>query len=84
MEDRRGFRVSLTMQEGATFDFTDRYLKMFAKVVEDEVQTNERDALITITAPGFSTNATNTGFVRVVLSEPVMRQRSQMEIADAV
>ncbi|WP_428664652.1 efflux RND transporter permease subunit [Runella sp.] len=84
MEDRRGFRVSLTLQEGATFDFTDKYLQEFAKVVKDEVKVNERDALITITAPGFSTNATNTGFVRVVLSEPELRQRSQMEISDAI
>lgn len=84
MEDRRGLRVSLTLQEGATFDFTDKYLMEFAKVVENEVRPNERDALITITAPGFSTNATNTGFVRVVLSEPELRQRSQMEISDAI
>lgn len=84
MEDRRGFRVSLTMQEGATFDFTDQYVQEFGRVINEEIKPNEQDALITITAPGFSTNATNTGFIRVVLSEPDLRQRSQMEIAEAV
>lgn len=84
MEDRRGLRVSITLQEGATFDFTDQFLQEFAKVVDDEISPQEQSALITITAPGFSTNATNTGFVRVVLSEPEMRQRSQMEISEAI
>ncbi len=84
MEDRRSLRVSVTMQEGSTFNFTDQYLQQIGKVVGDEIKDNERTALITITAPGFATNATNTGFVRIVLNDPKDRQRTQMQLAEAV
>lgn len=84
MEDRQGLRVLINMQEGATFDFTDKYIKEAAAVVNEELKANEKEAVITITAPGFASNATNTGFVRIVLTMPDKRQRKQMQIAEAI
>src|SRR6185436_11989528 len=43
----------------------------------------ERRALLTVTAPSFTgTGAVNTGFGRLMLVDPSMRERSQAQIAD--
>ena len=84
MEDRSALRVSVNAQEGATFSFTDNLMKELGQIVKDEVKPEERKALITITAPGFATNATNTGFVRIVLTDAADRKRKQSEIAEAI
>ncbi|RZJ74386.1 MAG: efflux RND transporter permease subunit, partial [Flavobacterium sp.] len=52
-----------------------------AQMVTDSVP--EKRVLITITSPGFGgAGATNSGFVRMALTDPGDRDRSQKEIAD--
>jgi multidrug efflux pump len=83
MEDRSQFRVQLTAPEGTSFDAMDNYVNRVTQLVLDSVP--ERTMLFSITSPGFtgSGNA-NTGFVRVTLTEPSMRDRSQGDLAKMI
>lgn len=80
MEDRSVFRIQASAQEGATFEFMDRFILDIVKLVQDSVP--EKRVMISVTAPGFfGSGAPNTGFVRVMLTEPSQRKRSQQQIA---
>ena len=81
MEDRNMFMINATAQEGATFEYMDAYMDKMIKLVKDAVP--ESDVLLSVTAPGFSASAgVNSGFIRMYLTEPETRKRSQMEIAN--
>lgn len=83
MEDRSQFRLSLTAPEGTSFDYMDAYVDRLAQFMLDSIP--ESRTVLTVTAPGFSgSGATNTGFLRVTLSEPGERTRSQQQIVDMV
>jgi multidrug efflux pump len=80
MEDRSMFMINATAQEGATFEYMDGYMDKLIKMVMAEVPENA--VLLSVTAPGFSGGAVNSGFVRMYLTDPDERKRSQMEIAN--
>lgn len=81
LEDRSVFRVQATAPEGASYEFMDMYIKQLVQLVQDSVP--ERRILISVTAPGFfGSGAPNTGFMRIMLTEPDERQRSQQQIVD--
>nr|MBK9653659.1 efflux RND transporter permease subunit [Bacteroidota bacterium] len=83
LEDRSWFRVSITAPEGASYEYTDAYVQKFSDFINDSIQ--EKRICLTVTAPGFSgSGAVNTGFVRLALTEPNERKRSQQEIADYI
>lgn len=83
LEDRSGLRLGATGPEGATFQYMDAYMDQLIRTVREEVP--EQRVIITVTSPGFgASSATNTGFMRVVLTDPSERERSQQEIADAL
>jgi multidrug efflux pump len=83
MEDRSQFRLSVTAPEGTSFDYMDQYVDRLAQLMLDSVP--EEQTVLTVTAPGFSgSGATNTGFVRLTLTEPNERKRSQQQIVDMV
>ena len=83
LEDRSWFRLLVTAPEGASFEYTDRHMNAIAEVVMDSVP--EKEICLTVTAPGFAgSGAVNTGFGRVVLTEPDERKRSQQQIVDQV
>lgn len=83
MEDRSQFRLQLSAPEGTSFDAMDTYVNRLTNLMLDSVP--ERDVVLSVTSPGFtgSGNA-NTGFVRVTLSEPSERERSQKDIVGMV
>jgi multidrug efflux pump len=83
MEDRSQFRLQLSAPEGTSFDAMDTYVNRLTNLMLDSVP--ERDVVLSVTSPGFtgSGNA-NTGFVRVTLSEPSERERSQKDIVAMV
>lgn len=83
MEDRSQFRLQLSAPEGTSFDAMDTYVNRLTNLMLDSVP--ERDVVLSVTSPGFtgSGNA-NTGFVRVTLSEPSERERSQKEIVGMI
>ena len=83
LEDRSAIRISARGPEGATFAYMSEFMEQLGQLVAREVP--ERHQVIWITAPGFgSGSSVNTGFVRVRLVPPERRERSQMEIADAL
>ncbi len=80
LEDRSLIRLSVTAPEGASFDYTDRFLNEIVALVNDSIP--EKRIFLTVTAPGFAgSGAPNTGFGRLVLTEPDQRNRSQQQIA---
>lgn len=83
MEDRNQFRIQLTAPEGTAYDYMDTYVKEMVDFVMDSVP--EYKTALSVTAPGFGgSGSVNGGFVRVTLSDPGERDRSQQEIADMV
>jgi multidrug efflux pump subunit AcrB len=83
LEDRSWFRVSITAPEGASYEYTDAYVQKFSDFINDSIP--EKRICLTVTAPGFSgSGAVNTGFVRLALTEPSERKRTQQQIADYI
>ncbi len=82
MEDRGEFRLQAQAQEGATFEYMDKYVVELTDFVSEEVP--EKMGLVSVTAPGFGGAGANSGFVRVILSGPQDRKRTQQQIVDDV
>jgi Cation/multidrug efflux pump len=83
LEDRSQFRLQVTAPEGTSFDYMDKYIDRLVKFMIDSVP--EHEIVLSVTSPGFSgTGAANSGFVRVTLTDPKERTRSQQEIVDMV
>jgi multidrug efflux pump len=83
MEDRSQFRLQVTAPEGTSFDYMDRYIDRLSQFMMDSV--TEKEIILTVTAPGFTgSGSVNTGFVRVTLTDPKDRTRSQQEVVDMV
>jgi len=72
LEDRSQMNVRVTAPEGATYEFTYDYIEDIANLVRDIIP--EREELTTMIRGSFA-------FVRVVLTNPDQRERSQQEIA---
>ena len=80
-DDRSAINMNLSTPEGSSFAYTDKFMNKVAQMVVDSVP--EKKVLITITSPGFGgAGATNSGFVRMGLTDPEDREKSQKEIAD--
>lgn len=85
MEDRSQFRLQVTAPEGTSFDYMDKYIDRLAQLMLDSIKPEERRIVLTVTAPGFSgSGSVNTGFVRVSLTDPKDRTRSQDDIVNMV
>ncbi len=83
LEDRSQFRIQLTAPEGTAFDAMDRYVANVTEMVIDSVK--DRRMVFSMTAPGFmGTGNANTGFVRVMLTDPTERNLSQSAIAKSI
>jgi multidrug efflux pump len=80
LEDRSRVRIFATGPEGATFDYMDEYVDRLLGKIREEVP--EREAVISVTSPGFGTASANSAFGFVILEPPSERERSQMEVAD--
>lgn len=80
-DDRSAVNVNLTTPEGASFSYTDRFIMKLNQLVNDSIP--EKKVNIMVTAPGFSgSGATNTGFLRMGLTDPDQRLASQKDIAN--
>lgn len=82
LEDRSQFRLNVTAPEGANFEYMSSYMDSLDKFITDSVP--EKTMLISMTSPGFGGGSVNSGFIRVMLSDPKDRNRSQQEIVDMV
>lgn len=72
MEDRSQMNARITAPEGATYEFTYDYVEDVAKLVEATIP--ERKSVTTMLRGSFA-------FVRIILTDPSERERSQQEIA---
>lgn len=80
LDDRSWFRLSITGPEGASYEYTDKFMMDMARFIDDSVP--EKKVALTVTSPQFAgSGSVNTGFVRVKLTDPTDRKRSQSEVA---
>ncbi len=80
LEDRNQFRLSVTAPEGTSYDYMDSYMDSLTQMITDSIP--EKTKMISLTAPGFGGGAVNTGFIRVSLTDPKDRKRTQQQIVD--
>jgi multidrug efflux pump len=81
LEDRSGLRIMASAPEGSSYEYMDRYMNHLIQSVQDEVP--ESEAIITVTSPGFgASSSVNSGFMRLRLTKPDRRERTQQEIVD--
>ncbi len=80
MEDKSRLRIMSTAPEGVSFAKMDEYILQIASILDT---LPEKDAMISITAPGFgASSSTNSGMNRISLIPPSERKKSQQELAD--
>jgi HAE1 family hydrophobic/amphiphilic exporter-1/multidrug efflux pump len=79
-DDRSLGVVSVTTPEGATYEYTDRFMQELSKLITDSIP--EKKIALVITSPGFLSSSVNTGRVRLALVDPSEREKSQKEIVD--
>ncbi|MFN3968297.1 efflux RND transporter permease subunit [Flavobacterium sp.] len=79
-DDRSLVIVGVTTPEGATFDYTDRFMRDLSKLINDSIP--EKRIALVITSPGFMSSSVNTGRIRMALKDPEEREKSQKEVAD--
>ncbi|WP_316817838.1 efflux RND transporter permease subunit [Pedobacter nyackensis] len=78
-DDRSAINMNLTTPEGSSFAYTDRFMMKVQQMVSDSIP--EKKVNITITSPGFGGGSTNSGFVRMGLTDPGDRDKTQAEVA---
>jgi multidrug efflux pump len=78
-EDRNRYQIIASAQEGATFDYMDRYVDEIVETVHAMVP--EEDAILSVTSPGFGGGAVNSAFMFGMLKDPEEREATQDEIA---
>ncbi|MBA4410700.1 MAG: efflux RND transporter permease subunit [Bacteroidota bacterium] len=79
MQDKSRVMVNVTAPEGTSFERMDEYMTAMTVIVDT---IPEKLSFMSMTSPGFGGSSTNSGFVRITLTQPGERQRSQSEIAD--
>lgn len=81
LEDRSRLGMFATAPEGASFEYMDAYMDRLIAMVQTEAP--ETQSIITVTSPGFgAAGSVNSGFVRIMLTSPDMRENTQNEIAN--
>ncbi|MGQ0587858.1 MAG: efflux RND transporter permease subunit [Gammaproteobacteria bacterium] len=84
-EDRGQFNISVRAPEGASYDYTARYMKQVEGIVLERLGKGEVDRTI-LRIPGFGPvgNAVNTGNMVVSLTDWAARERTTIEVAAEV
>lgn len=79
LEDKSQLIVQLRTQEGTSFERQDEYN---LQIIELTDSLSEVQNTLSVTSPGFGSSiSTNRGFVRLTLTPPSERKRSQSEVA---
>ncbi len=80
-DDRSAINMNVSTPEGSSFAYTDRFVSKINEMVMDSIP--EKKVNITITSPGFGgAGSTNSAFVRMGLTDPSEREKSQKEVAE--
>jgi multidrug efflux pump len=81
MQDKSRISIQATAPEGVSFEKMDEYMKSLAVIVDT---LPEKFSFISMTAAGGGNSSMNSGTVRITLTQPGERTRSQSEISDAL
>ncbi|WP_224995555.1 efflux RND transporter permease subunit [Cesiribacter sp. SM1] len=79
-DDRSLIRIYATGPEGASYEYMERFMEELNTLVNDTVP--EKQVNLVITSPGWGASSINRGIMRMALSPPEERERTQDEIAD--
>jgi hydrophobe/amphiphile efflux-1 (HAE1) family protein len=79
-DDRSMILVNVSAQEGATYDYMDRFMQDLSQLITDSVP--EKKVSLIVTSPGFNVGAVNRGFARLSLIDTEDREKSQKDIAN--
>jgi len=79
-DDRSFVSLNITAPEGATYDYMDRFMVEMDKLINDSIPEKKVSLIITSPSNGGSASV-NNGRVRLALTEPEERSRTQKEIA---
>ena len=79
-DDRSGMVLRVATAEGASYEYTNRFMQEISKLVDDSIP--EKKVALVITSPGFNASSVNSGFVRISLLQPEERKASQKEVAE--
>lgn len=79
LEDKSRLNIIATAPEGTSFELMDTYIN---KIIEYVDIIPEKTEITALTSPGWM--GTNSGFVRLLLTEPNERSKSQQELADEI
>lgn len=78
-EDKGSLRIVATAPEGTSFEAMDAYQQVLMHIIDT---LPEKRFMLGVTAPAFGSSASvNTSFIRISLTLPGERKRSQMELA---
>ncbi len=73
--------MRMSTPEGASYEYTNRFMQEMSQLVDDSIP--EKQVSLVISSPGFGgSSSVNSGFIRISLTNPDGREKSQMEIAD--
>ncbi|MNK21397.1 Efflux pump membrane transporter BepE [compost metagenome] len=81
MEDKGRFQIRSTAPEGTSFERMDQHQQQLIDLIDT---MPEKENIIAVTSPNFSSNAVNSSFIRVNLVPGKERKRTQEEIANAL
>ena len=84
MEDRGGFRIQATAQEGATYEYMLKYTDQVAAFLRQTFDQKDVAGVIAITSPSFGSGATNSAAFRIVLGDRPPRTISQQQMVDEI
>ncbi len=80
LDDKSAFTILSTAPEGTSYEMMDAYQLSLIELIDT---LPEKEYLLSVTSPGFGASVSvNSGFVRVMLSPPGERSKTQMEIAN--
>jgi multidrug efflux pump len=77
IQDKSQIMIQATAPEGTSFEKMDEYMLSLIEIVDT---IPEVESYIALTSPGFGTSTTNSGFIRISLTQPENRKRSQQEL----
>src|SRR5690606_2299 len=84
IEDRGEIRINGTGTEGANYEYIERVMDELDRELAEAIPESERVGLITMTSPSYGSASTNTGNIRLILTDASERTRSQQEIFEQV
>jgi multidrug efflux pump len=83
LEDRSAISVNITGQEGASYDYMNKFMDKLSLLMRDNAP--ESQVTLAVTSPsGFGNAAVNSGIMRLFLKDPSERKRSQQQLADVL